>query len=185
MNRTRLPVLVAVTVALLFHSRAALAAPPPATKPQSLGAKVVAYCQKHKGEQVGNGECAVLAVEALKAAGAKRRGPDAPAKEDYTWGKLVYTFEAGKQPEGKAADLKPGDIVQFRDAKIRSKVTGGTYTQTFPHHTAIVTAVEDNGTTIKFLHQNHNGDRTVQDGSLRLPDLQTGWLRFYEPAPAK
>ena len=170
---------------LAFAVLPAPAAPPTTRQAETLGAKIVAFCVKHKGKQVADGECAMLASEALKAAGAKRRGPDAPDKEDYVWGKLVYTHEAGQKPVGRPADVKPGAVVQFRDATFRWKVPGGTYTETFPHHTAIVTAVEDKGATIKYLHQNHNGDRTVQDGALRLADLQAGWLRFYEPLPAK
>jgi hypothetical protein len=37
--------------------------------------------------------------------------------------------------------------------------------------------------TIRTLHQNHNGDRTVQAGVLKLGDLKEGWLRFYQPIP--
>src|SRR6476469_5059447 len=66
----------------------------------TLGDKVVEFCQDHKGEQVGDGECASLANHALKAADARGRGPDDPNKGDYTWGKLVFTLEAGSKPTG-------------------------------------------------------------------------------------
>ena len=39
------------------------------------------------------------------------------------------------------------------------------------------------GNTIRILHQNHNGDKTVADGTLVLTDLKEGWLRFYHPIP--
>jgi hypothetical protein len=84
---------------------------------------------------------------------------------------------------GKLAEVRPGAIVQFRDTKFKGKVPGGTYTELMPHHTAIVAAVEDDGMTIRTLHQNHNGDRTVQAGVLKLGDLKEGWLRFYQPIP--
>jgi hypothetical protein len=164
-------------------------------KEDTLGQKVLAFAQKHKGEQVGNGECAVLASEAYKAAGAARRGPDAPDKGDYTWGKLVFTLDAAPPEKpaaatppdaanGKPTDIRPGDVIQFRNAKFRTKVKGGTYTNTMPHHTAIVASVEENGATIHILHQNHNGNKTVQDATLHLADLKEGWLRFYHPLPA-
>ena len=73
--------------------------------------------------------------------------------------------------------------MQFRNAKFKWREDRGTWTETMPHHTAIVAGVEDNGRTIRILHQNHNGDRTVQDGTIRLNALQEGWLRFYQPLP--
>src|SRR3954462_5088004 len=106
---------------------------------QSLGEKVVAFCQDHKGEQVGDGECASLANQALRAAGAKGRGPDRPAKGDYTWGTQIYYIESQQstpKAEGKPFDIKPGDIIQLRDVKFAGRRPGGTYSMTFGHHTA-------------------------------------------------
>src|SRR5438552_529643 len=76
--------------------------------------KVVEFCKKNAGEQVGNGECWTLANEALKAAGAKSSAAykDTPNKSDYVWGDLVYGLEVkdGKPAEnGKAAKVQPGD----------------------------------------------------------------------------
>src|SRR3954469_23416176 len=84
-------------------------------KDAGLGAKVVAFCEEHKGEQIGNGECATLAAQALKAAGAKRRGKDDPNGGDYTWGELVYTLTSdatGPKGEGKRTEIRAGDIIQ-------------------------------------------------------------------------
>src|SRR5690242_7687960 len=98
---------------------ALIAAAPAPKKEDPTPAKVLAFAKEHKGQQVGNGECAVLALEALKSANAKPRGKDDPNKEDYVWGTLVCTIDraAGAKPQGKPADVKPGAIVQFRDAK--------------------------------------------------------------------
>jgi hypothetical protein len=52
-----------------------------------------------------------------------------------------------------------------------------------PHHTAIVAAVEDNGATIHILQQNQDGNKTVREATLHLPDIKEGWLRFYQPQP--
>jgi hypothetical protein len=159
----------------------------PTSKPTDLGEKVAAYCERHKGEQVDNGECARLALLALQAAGAKPRGKDNPNPGDYVWGKQVFVIEAAadSQPpktDGNVADLRRGDIIQLRDAKLVRRVAGGRVTNTMTQHTAIVASIE--GDTIHTLEQNVSGNRTVQDGSLKLADLKAGWLRFYRPIPA-
>jgi hypothetical protein len=151
--------------------------------PPTLGEKVVEFCESHRGEPVGDGECAALASHALKAVGARGRGPDDPNKGDYTWGKLVYTQEAGTKPVGKVADVKPGDVIQFRDAKWVTRVGNRISTTSAPHHTAIVTAVDKDRGVLQFLHQNHSGKRFVIDGALPLRDLKEGWIRIYEPVP--
>jgi hypothetical protein len=152
---------------------------------QSFGEKVVAFCQQHKGEQVGDGECASLANQALRAAGAKRRGHDFPDKGDYTWGTRIYYIEAqgGSAPktEGKPFEIKPGDIIQLRDVKFAGRRPGGTYSMTFGHHTAIVAGLEDGGQTVHVFHQNFAGKKIVMTATYKLADLKEGWLRFYRP----
>jgi len=152
---------------------------------QSLGDKLVVYCQEHKGEQVGDGECASLANHALRAAGAKGRGPDRPEKGDYTWGNQVFYVEAQGETapkiEGKRFDIKPGDIIQLRDVKFAGRRPGGTYSMTFAHHTAIVAGVEDGGQTIHIFHQNFGGKKIVMTATYKMADLKEGWLRFYRP----
>ncbi len=154
------------------------------TGQQNLGDKVVAFCQEHKGEQVGDGECASLANQALKAVGAKGRGPDHPEKGDYTWGTQIFYIEAQEsapKTEGKPFDIKPGDIIQLRDVKFKGRRPGGTYSMTFGHHTAIVAGIEDGGQTIHIFHQNFGGKKIVMTATYKLPDLKEGWLRFYRP----
>jgi hypothetical protein len=151
------------------------------------GDKVAAYCKKNKGEQVGNGECSALAGAALKDAGAKGRGKDDPNDGDYTWGKLVYRQEktdSGFKSDGKRQDIKPGDVIQFRDTKWESKTPTGSSTMTFGHHTAVVAGVEEKGKVVKIYHQNYNGKKVVMDGTLRLDDLKAGWIRVYHPVAA-
>jgi hypothetical protein len=155
----------------------------PAAEPMTLGDKVVAYCEQRKGKQVGSGECAALAEQALAAVGARGRGPDNPNPGDYTWGRLVFVLkgEGNKAvPEGKSEDLQPGDIIQFRNAKWEGKG----YSMGFPGHTAIIAGLEDKGQTLKILHQNVNGQRVVVEGTLRLGDIKQGWIRVYRPMPA-
>lgn len=156
----------------------------PANQP-SLGEKVVAFCQEHKGEQVGDGECAALANHALRAAAAKGRGNDFPNKGDYSWGTRIFTIEgqgeSAAKTEGKSFDIKPGDIIQLRDVKFKGRRPGGTYSMSFPHHTAVVAGVEDGGQTVHIFHQNFGGKRIVMNATYELDDLKEGWLRFYRP----
>lgn len=155
------------------------------------GERVLAFAKEKVGEQVGDGECATLVVQALRAAGAKPFGTykDAPDKGDYVWGRYVYTtgVKDGERYEKKAADRgkpAPGDVVQFRDAKFEGRTPGGgTYTAAAPHHTAVVAKVSADGKTWTLLHQNWNGNRTVAEWELKPADLKSGWLRVYRPEP--
>ena len=161
---------------------ATIAAAP--TSQQNLGEKVIAFCQEHKGQQVGDGECASLANQALRSAGAKGRGPDSPSKGDYTWGTQIFYIEAQESTskmEGKAFDIKPGDIIQLRDVKFQGRRPGGTYSMTFTHHTAIVAGVEEGGQVVHIFHQNFGGKKIVMTATYKLADLKEGWLRFYRP----
>ncbi len=84
-----------------------------------LGQKIVSYCKDHKGQSVGSGECAHLAEQALLACGGQRRGTDSPNPGDYVWGDLIYTVErVGNKLKttGQVKKVRPGDIVQIRDA---------------------------------------------------------------------
>ncbi len=147
----------------------------------SLGDKVTEFCRDHLNKTVGSGECAALAFQALKAAGAKARGgPDHPAKGDYVWGKQVYMIEAtssGPKETGSFQDIRPGDVMQFRDVKFGA--TGG-----FHHHTAVVAEVDPAAGKIRTYQQNIGGKRFVMEGHPNLKHLAQGWIRFYRPIPA-
>ena len=177
---------VRLTASLLAFAIGAAAAQQP-KEPAGLGDKVIAFAAGKLGEQVGDGQCAALANHALRAAGARGRGPDDPDEGDYTWGKLVLALEAGPRgpkPTGKPGDIQPGDVIQFRDTKWVSKRGNRTYTMTMPHHTAIVQKVEDKGATLRILHQNFGGKKVVQEATLPLATLTEGWIRVYHPIPA-
>src|SRR6059058_3339898 len=119
---------VAMCIVLIAFAAGLRAAAPAEQRDQSIGQKVVEFCRQHLNETVGEGECAHLANAALKAAGAKKRGPDRPNPGDYVWGELVLTIEAGESAPkvtGKIADLRPGDVIQFRDTKFAWKTKNG------------------------------------------------------------
>ena len=76
----------------------------------SIAESVVSFASRSLGQRVGDGECFALADRALRNAGAKSAaafGPVVP-DGDYVWGSEV-----------SLANLRPGDIIQFRDYTCR------------------------------------------------------------------
>jgi hypothetical protein len=148
----------------------------------AIGQRVVAYARAHLNQTVGNGECAALAGHALRAAGAAlRSGPDSPGRGDYVWGILVYRVEGsadGAHSTGQFSDVRPGDIMQYRDTRFGE---GGH----FAHHTAIVGEVDVASGSLMVYQQNIGGRRWVMAGHPRLDRLRAGWIRFYRPIPAR
>jgi hypothetical protein len=169
--------------------------PPPAespaakAEPASPGPKVLQFCLDHMGKKVADGECAELVVRAVQATKAKRFPPYGPGR-DYVWGTLVATFTADSHPVEK---LLPGDVLQFRDAKMTSvqSLPGGatlTRTEVSTHHTAVVLKVT--GGTVSVVHQNagpagasDEQKRVVQTGEFALAGLTGGWVKAYRPVP--
>ncbi len=148
---------------------------------------MVKFCKAKLCKTVGDGECTGLVTEALVAAGAKtsRDFKDSPNEGDYVWGEPVYRLEvkAGQRTEeaAKGRKVRPGDVVQFRDAKFAGRTAGGFYTTSSPHHTAVVVGVQNGGRTLVVLHQNSNGKRVVTQQAYHLADLKEGWVRVYRP----
>ena len=144
------------------------------------GDNVVEFCKAHLGEKVGNGECAGLAAQALKAAGFKRHtGPDSPGDGDYVWGTQVYLIEstpAGPKETGTLSDVRPGDIIQYRDVKFGEKGS-------FHHHTAVVAEVFPEKGKINVYQQDVGGQQFVTEGQPHLKKLSAGWIRIYRPVP--
>jgi hypothetical protein len=150
-----------------------------------LNAKIHEFAKASLGKPVGDGICITLAVEALKAAGAKRYPFDRSG--DYAWG----------EPVADLKDALPGDILQFRDAVFHGQRSlGGGRTirwhSEYPHHTAIVARVEKGGKIITIYHQNvttkgkDEADKgNVREGELRMDSLQKGgWIKAYRSVPA-
>jgi hypothetical protein len=148
----------------------------------ALGKSVVAFCRSNLWQKVGDGQCASLAVEALKVAGAAGMGRDHPGRGDYVWGKHVATIEAtrrGVDGMPSLAEVKPGDIIQFRGVRLAGRsANGGTYRMNADHHTAVVEHADAATGEIAVLHQNW-GRKVVRRDTLRLADLKSGWLRIY------
>src|SRR6185437_1225992 len=148
-----------------------------------LNQKVLEFCQTNLGKKVGDGECAALAMRALRTAGAERSSYSTRGRE-YGWGKLVRTVTAGTNLTG---EVLPGDILQFRHAVFKGKVGRDIVESFYPHHTAIVATVKNDGRDLEILQQNVGGDgksdeerRLVQRSRLRFGELQKGgWVKIY------
>jgi hypothetical protein len=164
------------------------AAPKDIASPEipALNRAIVKFCQENLGQQVGSGECCSLAGRALKAAGVEWRYTKhvSPGANDYVWGRLIVTVEAGTdggEPKvtGQVKRIMPGDVLQFRDTVFRS----GKKRSHYGHHTAIVAGVEEDGggLRLKLLQQNTNEKRFVTEGRVDLGALKEGWVRVYEP----
>jgi len=150
-----------------------------------LGNKVVKFAWANLGRRVGRGQCAHLAVEALKAAGADGMRPDFPRKGDYVWGELVVHIQAaavGVMGTSKLGDIHPGDIVQLRNVRFEGRRgCRGTYRSNADHHTVIIERVDVARGYLHILHQNVNGVKKVRRDAYRIADLKQGWLRVYRP----
>jgi hypothetical protein len=119
------------------------------------------YARDHLGQQVGNGECWTLAAEALKQSGAKRDGA------------LGFGRKLGKRDP-----ILPGDILQFEKATFKGK----NRTQTMPHHTAIVYAVQ--GPTVFTIAQQNTGGPDGKKASLATIDsreMVEGTVEAFRP----
>ena len=110
----------------------------------SMADRILSFASRSRGDRVGDGECFALADRALRSATAKSAadfGTVTPAA-DYVWGTSV-----------SLAELRPGDIIQFRDYRYDREIVTETSTdidtqtdsQERPHHTAIVQSVDGNG----------------------------------------
>lgn len=150
-----------------------------------LGDRVLAFCMRNLGVKVGNGQCATLASQALQSAGAIRTARDFPNAGDYVWGRQVALIEAGRKRVAGLESLAlvmPGDIIQFRNARLQGAGAGGfgTYWMTADHHTAVVGAVDAGNAVVTVYHQNW-GRKIVRLDRMLMADLKKGWLRFYRP----
>jgi hypothetical protein len=153
-----------------------------------LGDQVVSFAKGRISKKVGSGECYDLADRALRNAGAKSApdyGETTPTA-DYVWGREV-----------SLADVRPGDIIQFRNYRFDRRVdrSDGSYTTKFqerPHHTAIVETTGENG-MMTVLEQNappgspvqrtqlYFANSSINEGGTKTTVTVQGQIRFYRP----
>jgi hypothetical protein len=186
-TRSRIRALAALACVFLAGSMSAHCT---AGEPSTLGDRVLAFCKEHKGKRVGNGECTSLIVAALQAAGGQTHGlrhsdaADEPA-DGLNWGERVFVLERQAGPfktTGRIQDVRPGDIIQFRDTLLSGPDGNfGNYTMRSHRHTAVVAQLDDGGTALKIYHQNSNGYKKVTARWIQLTDLQQGRFDIYRP----
>jgi hypothetical protein len=159
----------------------------PRSNQASMGAQIVALAQARVADTVGDGECFALVDQALRGAGAKSAsdfGRVTP-NGNYVWGKPI-----------SVAELRPGDIIQFRNYRYDRTVKTSTRIDTdfreSPHHSAIVQSV-DGGGAVTVLEQNVPKGGSVQSTQLFVSSSNTtdggttttikvrGTLWFYRP----
>jgi hypothetical protein len=147
---------------------------------------VLGYAASHRGTQVGDGQCASLAMKCLQAAHAKNTFNFGVSgwTAAYVWGSPVLTevggAGGGHPTQGDPSGVKAGDIIQFSNVQLTFATPTWTSWESYPHHTAIVEANLGGG-VFKILQQNINGNMTVQEGILDLNHMNAGTLWVYQP----
>jgi hypothetical protein len=159
----------------------------PTREERMLGTRIVNFCARELGQQVGSGECADLASKALEYAGAAgQRPPDYPQPGDYVWGDLIYSVEYSngrivERPRSSARlKLIPGDVIQFHNVTI--ELSNG-YKAIFGHHTSVLAKVSNKGIDWGLLEQNSLNRRYVVSDTISLSHLQSGYVLVYRPQP--
>lgn len=131
----------------------------------ALNKQILSTLKPYIGKKIARGECWDAAELALNAVKAEWDG--------------VYGF--GRIIDISKECIQPGDIVQMENVYLEVKTETGGYSESFPHHTAIVYAVKGAG-ELELLHQNtgyFNGKMGVT--SFNLKDKTKGTLTFYRP----
>lgn len=151
-----------------------------------LNAAILAFCYQNMGRKVGNGQCAVLAAEAVRAAGGTpmhKLTKDSGPNGDYVWGRLIYSREIrGSEiiETGVGAEVRPGDIIQYSNVRFEYRSSRYSYYQDSLHHTGIIARIGADGLTFATLDQN---PEPVHFTQLYLPHMRQGTFKIYRAIP--
>ena len=130
-----------------------------------LNKKIVSYVESVIGTRVDRGECWDLANQAL-------------TRYDAEWD---HQFRFGKRVYPSRDTIYPGDIIQFKNIKIKYREGNTIHTETMGQHTAIVYEVIGTG-HYKLAHQNTGfSGRKVGVSELNLDHVVKGKMYFYRP----
>ena len=130
-----------------------------------LNKEIIKYVNTVKGKKVDRGECWDLANQALILIGADW-------DRQYVYGNII---------DPKTDKVFPGDIIQFKNVKIKYTEGNATYTESMAHHTAIVYKVLGKG-IYEIAHQNTEfSGRKVGVSKLDLNTIIKGEIYFYRP----
>ncbi|KAG0700619.1 hypothetical protein DFH29DRAFT_1080573 [Suillus ampliporus] len=144
---------------------------------QELGADEL---MKSKRSLVGDGSYAGF-VRAIFA-----QVPDAQrvSGEGEDWGYLIYVQTAGSV-QRRVAEILPGDIIAFWDAKLKGYKGLHAYSQTVGTGEngpliGVVSEVEGKKSKVRVWQANqHVGQQTVENVSYRLEDLKSGHVKVF------
>ena len=132
-----------------------------------LNRRIIEYVESVIDKKVDRGECWDLAYQALNRFNAEWDGK----------------FQYGKLINPKWEPVLPGDIIQFKNVKIRYQITNTTYTEFMKQHTAIVYKVKRKN-TFTIAHQNTEfSGRKVGLSDLNLAHVVKGDVKIYRPIP--
>ena len=165
--------------------------PPAAPSDANLGAQIVAFATSRSGQRVGDGQCFALADRALTSLGARSAADfgTVTSVADYKWGTPVAL-----------ADVRPGDIVQFRnfESTRRDDAEDGSFKEftheRSPQHTAIVASVDGHG-LLSVIEQNAPAGSPVHKTQIGFSNTSfakdkstvtiavSGSVWFYRPQP--
>lgn len=136
----------------------------------NLNSKVIEYVDSVIGKQVDRGECWDLAAMAIDHAGAYL---------DRSSKKNINVF--GKVLNPKKDTIYPGDIIQIENLKLEYQKDNAIYTETMPHHTAIIYEVLKKN-HFKIAHQNTSfSGRKVGISEFNMEYVKKGKIIFYRP----
>ncbi|KIK41035.1 hypothetical protein CY34DRAFT_86122 [Suillus luteus UH-Slu-Lm8-n1] len=139
--------------------------------------------EKSKRSLVGDGSYAGF----VKAAFAQVPDAQRVSGEGEDWGYLIYVQTAGSV-QRRIADILPGDVIAFWDAKLKGHKGLHTYSQTVGAGensplVGVVSEVESKKSKVRVWQANqHVGQQTVENVSYRLEDLKSGVVKVRYPS---
>lgn len=132
-----------------------------------LNKSIIEYVESVIGEKVDRGECWDLAYQALT-----RNNADWDVK-----------FQYGKPVNPKREPVLSGDLIQFKNVKLKYRIANTTYTEFMEQHTAIVYKVKRKN-VFTIAHQNTDfSGRKVGLSDLNLNHVIKGKVKIYRPVP--
>ncbi|KAG1780702.1 hypothetical protein EV702DRAFT_1079921 [Suillus placidus] len=136
--------------------------------------------EKSKRSLVGDGSYAGF----VKAVLAQVPNAQRVSGEGEDWGYLIYVQTAGSV-QRRIADILPGDVIAFWDAKLKGHKGLHTYSQTVGAGengplVGVVSEVESKKCKVRVWQANqHVGQQTVENVSYRLEDLKSGLVKVF------
>lgn len=144
------------------------------------GEYIASWCEHHKQQQVGRGECWDLAKEALEKGCGKHAFVSTYTVHGYPILEIQGT-ESGITGKPQLDEIRRGDILQFETCTFYNQALKRTSTAGDPDHTSVV--LRKDGDKLIVAEQNVNGARYVVEGEVVIRDLIKGKLVCYRAMP--